>query len=368
VIGSITIAPQVVTPTASHPAQRPETSSTKIVSPDASDRSQHPQDDDKEDNPQGFKGVLSRALHHAEAPQQPTLRFRFTLPPSSDTKAAPQGPLDNAANNPATAPTPITDKSSILPLTFSIPSALSEQPPASEISSAGTQERPDTPEKLQLDQPQAFTARIKPADAQQSSIAAIQNAADSGWNESKNGEPELADVPKFVVETVATVAAAPQVHAPAAAPLKVMDSRPVVETAAVPPSHPQPLHDISFQLPGARGVEVRLSDQGGEIRVDVRSADPVLTQDLRGNLHELVSGLEHKGFSAQVSHPGETGSGNNAGANSSKDQYPSGQNNGSGRQQQERGDEENPSDPRPPRSPAAAWTEEMNSQFEMRPQ
>jgi hypothetical protein len=137
------------------------------------------------------------------------------------------------------------------------------------------------------------------------------------------------------------------------------------------------LKEIALQLPGARGVEVRVSEHAGEVHIDVRSGDAVLTQDLRGNLHDLVAGLERKGFSAEVSHiaeraatpasrPGDTGA--------SKDQPQDGQGGAFDRQPQQRnrqsGQQPEPENPKAPaiaRNEQArnehAWNEQANSSF-----
>jgi hypothetical protein len=63
--------------------------------------------------------------------------------------------------------------------------------------------------------------------------------------------------------------------------------------------------DLALHLGGPQNIEVRVSETSGEIRVDVRTADPNLAQDLRGGLHELVSKLDSKGFTTAVSAPSE---------------------------------------------------------------
>lgn len=58
--------------------------------------------------------------------------------------------------------------------------------------------------------------------------------------------------------------------------------------------------EITLRIAGDRGdaagVDVRVSDKGGQVSVTVRAADPQLTSALREGLPELVSGLERRGY------------------------------------------------------------------------
>ncbi len=84
-----------------------------------------------------------------------------------------------------------------------------------------------------------------------------------------------------------------------------LTASPHIEAPPLPPVATPPIRDIALHLPGPQNVELRVSDQSGQIRVDVRTADPALAQDLRGGLHELVSKLDAKGFTTAVSTPSE---------------------------------------------------------------
>jgi len=56
------------------------------------------------------------------------------------------------------------------------------------------------------------------------------------------------------------------------------------------------------------GVEVRVKDQAGELRVAVRTPDGELTKSLREGLPELVERLGQHGYETQVWRPAGTGS------------------------------------------------------------
>lgn len=82
------------------------------------------------------------------------------------------------------------------------------------------------------------------------------------------------------------------------------DSRPA-EPEPVQPQDPpaSETRDIALTVavrPSGRAtsqpIAVRLTEQGGEIRLTVRSADPQLVESLRGGLPELVARLERSGF------------------------------------------------------------------------
>jgi hypothetical protein len=340
--------------------------------------SQKSEDPDSTD-PEGFAGLMSRALQRQTVPTGSSPRsLRIALAIPTAPKAAPKtSPNAAASDNTASVPAP-ADNPETLPLVFSVPApvrsagAFAKTDDTTQSPVSGVEAKPENAESLQIKPPSAFTARIKPDDVPESSLTTALKNTDSTLDAPK---PDLAsgtagDPGASIAATAASLPNAP-LHAPEMTSragmtgvLGASAAGPIVETAPLPPaSHAEPLHNISFQLPGARGVEVRLSDQGGEIRVDVRSSDPVLTQNLRGNLHELVTGLEHRGFSAQVAHSGQASSGNSADGNSAKQQSPDEQGEGSGRRQRDRGEREQPSGERPPHS-RAAWAEALNANFE----
>lgn len=143
---------------------------------------------------------------------------------------------------------------------------------------------------------------------------------------------------------------------------------PIEPAANAATAAPQPMKEIAFQLPGARGVEVRLTEQAGEVRMDVRTGNTALTQDLRGNLHDLVSGLERKGISAEVSHLPDhatTPTARSADTGAFKDQTPGGGQGGAFDRQPQQRHRQPGQAPAPPSSKArtAAWQEQAISNF-----
>lgn len=68
----------------------------------------------------------------------------------------------------------------------------------------------------------------------------------------------------------------------------------------------RPLHAIALQLgtPGSDKVDVQVATRGGKIQVAVRTPDQDLTKSLQGNLGDLVSRLEDKGFKTEAWTPG----------------------------------------------------------------
>jgi hypothetical protein len=71
------------------------------------------------------------------------------------------------------------------------------------------------------------------------------------------------------------------------------------------------LKDLSIQIgqAGSERVELRLTEQGGQLRVAVRTADSELAQGLRQTLPDLVARLEGSGFRAEAWRPSEVASG-----------------------------------------------------------
>ncbi|MCC7176126.1 MAG: hypothetical protein IT159_13120, partial [Bryobacterales bacterium] len=95
-----------------------------------------------------------------------------------------------------------------------------------------------------------------------------------------------------------------------AAPRQVQDGE--ARSSAVhaePPqgeSHPAAPRQMRFRLNGTGrepGVEVRVRDRAGELRVSVRTPDPSLSRALREGLPELVSRLGESGFDAREWRP-----------------------------------------------------------------
>lgn len=68
-----------------------------------------------------------------------------------------------------------------------------------------------------------------------------------------------------------------------------------------------PLKDISFQVGPAQGqkVEVRVTEQAGELRVAVRTGDTDVAQGLRQGLSDLTTKLSENGYRAETWRPGD---------------------------------------------------------------
>jgi hypothetical protein len=166
---------------------------------------------------------------------------------------------------------------------------------------------------------------------------------------------------------------------PTATPIAAGDLKPVsthssvtsiesLESPAPVTTPATPVRDLALHLPGANGVEVRMSERSGEVHVEVRTGDREFTQDLRDNLHELVSGLERKGFAAEVSHPGEPLSARAGQASSSNDSPSDGQGGASAQDQEQQRQHQQKFDGRPPQARAVEWSETFNFNLETRNQ
>ncbi len=83
---------------------------------------------------------------------------------------------------------------------------------------------------------------------------------------------------------------------------------------ARPEQKPGPLREISLTLPNtaadsgqkAGDIEVRVLQSAGQVQVTVKTADEQLTQNLRQQLGDLVTRLEHSGYQTETWHPAAT--------------------------------------------------------------
>ena len=358
--------------------------------------------DDRVSPPGSFESVLSHAIVEI-SPVPLTLNRNAKLPPSPspDPKRDPSVHAIEAAI-PEALKAPNRDA---LPLAifFSLATvAPKSADPESKNPAAATalEAKKDDAPKLTLSSETAFSARIKLPDQEPFAIPQPKNGNSSvainsvATEEDQKKTDSAASTAKLtsalsaakstldetvptapamnsqaVAPTPATIAS-PAVDGKAPAPVKAPN--PVASVPASPPVSTTPLKEISLQLPGARGIEVKLTETAGQVRVDVRSADSALTQDLRGSLHELVSSLEKKGFSSEVNHPVEAATTRTIEMNSSKNTSSEDHGDNSGRQQQERHQQErqrqqNPSfDGRSQKSRATAWNDAIDSNLEKR--
>jgi hypothetical protein len=328
---------------------------------------------------EAFSRAWANALEQSELTTAQRLRSTKGLAlPMAETKPAAQGQTNDTSSTGVFA----NEKTDPLPLVLSL-SAPQLPPPApnnggyvnrssGSISAAGNEDPEDTP--LSVPGELAFSAKIKSPEPELGSEAPISSSAaaksasaqflDAGTNTAVvvgKSELDVAPLSGSVSNNLVNAGGS-------AVSTKFVSPSPTETVEAAPPAPaPQPLKEIALQLPGARGVEVRLSEHAGEVRIDVRSGDAALTQDLRGNLHDLVAGLERKGFSAEVSPLPEqatTPSGRSADMGASKDQTPGGQGGAFDRQPQQR-HRQHGQHPEATNSKAgtAAWTAQANSSF-----
>jgi hypothetical protein len=111
----------------------------------------------------------------------------------------------------------------------------------------------------------------------------------------------------------ATTAAIERDAQPAAASAPAVQGAPIAHQAAAAASPAEnaakpsaPLKNISLQVnqPGKEPVDVRVVQQGSEVRVSVHSGDASLNSGLRQGLSELQSRLEETGYRSEMWRPG----------------------------------------------------------------
>jgi hypothetical protein len=127
----------------------------------------------------------------------------------------------------------------------------------------------------------------------------------------------------------------------------------------------QPVRDVTVRLTSdAQQVDVKLTDRGGELHVEVHSADPILTTDLRARVHDLIGGLEKSGFHAEAWQPGESPRHNSegtAGATRGAGNQPQPQSNDDPRRQGRNTYDPIPAPSRRNRSSNLEWMNQMNA-------
>ena len=153
-----------------------------------------------------------------------------------------------------------------------------------------------------------------------------------------------------MVQPAHATPAAPRAEAPATLPESV--SRPST-----------PLKDISLQLnqPGNERVDVRVVQQGSEVRVTVHTGDAGLNSSLRQGLSELQGRLEETGYRSEMWRPGTaaapaaSAASPQASANHSRG--------GDGQPQQQGGSQQEGGRRNPHSSNQPRWAEELESSF-----
>jgi hypothetical protein len=166
----------------------------------------------------------------------------------------------------------------------------------------------------------AFAARIKPAnpvvapatkthDPSQSRVLAEAAPAASKRAGVEEEPIARADDPQPLLQN----AVATYVHNTDSTPtISVSPPRPEALRAEMPtpkaderPKTVEPLENLSIQLPRSNSdrVEVRLTQQSGEVHVAVRTTDPDLANGLREGLPDLVGRLQESGFRTDTWRP-----------------------------------------------------------------
>jgi hypothetical protein len=165
-------------------------------------------------------------------------------------------------------------------------------------------------------QEMAFAARVQPTQsvdhsalpAEMASAAAVASANKKVVAAAEDENASTADTQGMLAAATtatergagpgATASPAPAYAAPRTeAPTPPADN---------PPKASAPLKDISMQVTqaGKERVDVRVVQQGGEVRVSVHSADAGLTSGLRQGLSDLQGRLEESGYRSEMWRPG----------------------------------------------------------------
>ena len=220
----------------------------------------------------------------------------------------------------------------------------------------------------------AFAARVQPAErTDTSALPAEMASASAVASANKKVTAAADDAEALPADTRAVVAAAAGAAVgrnlePASTPAPAAHAATAAHRAEAPlspaeslPKSAAPLKDISLQVnqAGKERVDVRVVQQGSEVRVSVHSGDAGLTSGLRQGLSELQNRLEETGYRSEIWRPGVAAapvaaanstqaSGNQARGGDSQPQQ-------GGSQQQESG-RRNQHQSNPPR-----WLEEMES-------
>ncbi|HUB77912.1 MAG TPA: hypothetical protein VMB03_03900 [Bryobacteraceae bacterium] len=223
----------------------------------------------------------------------------------------------------------------------------------------------------------AFAARVQPADGSaHSTLPAEMASASAVASASKKietaGQDEAAAAPELRAAMPAATAAMERTAEPAQDPAPAQSSHaataaPRAEaTTSAPESSSKssaPLKDISLQVnqPGKERVDVRVVQQGSEVRVSVHTGDASLNTGLRQGLSELQSRLEETGYRSEMWRPG-TGTAPVASAVSpqSSSNHSRG---GDGQPQQQGGSQQDGGRRNPNSSNQPRWVEELESTF-----
>ena len=219
-------------------------------------------------------------------------------------------------------------------------------------------------------QEMAFAARVQPVQsteqsplsAEMSSAAAVASASKKVVGSADEANANLSDARGLLAATNTTTAELTPATSPTAQSAGATHR---VEVPASPadnsPRASAPLKDISLQVNqvGKERVDVRVVQQGSEVRVSVHSGDSNLTSGLRQGLSELQSRLEESGYRSETWRPGASTAplapAPSAQASTNHSRGGDGNQQQGGSQQQESG-RRNPNQTNQPR-----WVEELDS-------
>ena len=268
--------------------------------------------------------------HASPVPEAP-LVFAVRLAPVNSS-----GKPDDI-NHPAASPAVVMNQTleQRLPAAGSVPAAGADSstarngvPPEGKVAAGATLTAP--PETVRHT---ANAARL--ASNEPDSPAAARLSSEQSFVEKRQPpEPSSAQIPNRVAATA--YAASPEpAHAEPRAPFTPppAPARASEHPEPAPSALPQAARDIRLRLAGDEkaGVEVRMIERAGEVRVAVRSADAELAQSMRSGLSDLAEKLSGRGFSNEIWRPEPVSEKNNpASANpghpgQGKQQEPGGQ-------------------------------------------
>jgi hypothetical protein len=210
---------------------------------------------------------------------------------------------------------------------------------------------PARPDATSTAVPETEVSAGQVATAVKKIIAEAAKDPDTNQNSALSAAPTL--VPGRGPEGDARSKLQPSVSSAGHSELQAADSDPQ-------PSSPSPVKDIALQLrhSGSESVDIRLVQQGNELRVAVHSADAGLTHGLRQGLSDLMQRMQETGYRVEVWRPAAAApAGASAEMQSNSNNYrnsdPQPQQQGSSQQQSGQRNQQQASSRRP------RWMEEM---------
>jgi len=221
----------------------------------------------------------------------------------------------------------------------------------------------------------AFAARVESTDnSTHSTLPAEMASASAVASANKKietaGQDETAAPAEPHASMPAVTGAVERTAEPASAPAPSAHATPAAPRAEAPASGPEnvskpstPLKNISLQVnqPGNERVDVRVVQQGTEVRVSVHSGDATLNSGLRQGLSDLQSRLEETGYRSEMWRPGtSTAPVASAASPQASTNHSRG---GDGQPQQQGGSQQEGSRRNPNPSNQPRWVEELESSF-----